>query len=97
MRRFVFSAGRFLALVSLVGICAAALFMACDALGYVSSGTLGAGGELSALLTIVGVLGIPVAFVAPVMLGQWSLGHRGIQWRGTAAGVGAGGAAGGLS
>ncbi len=90
LRRVFFSVGRFLALVSLVGIGAASLFMACNALGYVSSGTLGAGEELNALLAILSMLGIPVAFVAPVMLGQWSLGHRGVQWRGTAAGVGAG-------
>jgi hypothetical protein len=89
-RRFAFSVGRFLALVSLVGIVSASLFMACDALGYVSLGTLWAGGGLGALLATLGMLGIPVSFVLPVMLGQWSLGHRGAQWRGTAAGVGAG-------
>ncbi len=89
-RSFVASAGRFLALVSLIGTVAASLLTASSALGYVSSGAFGSGGDLGALFFIASVLGIPVAFIAPVVLGQWALGHRDVQLRGTAAGLGVG-------
>jgi hypothetical protein len=89
-RRFFFPAGRFLALVAVIGVTGASLVMAGTALGYLSSGTLGLVGELSVLLLVASTFCIPSAFVAPVILGQWSLGHRGLGLRGTVAGVGAG-------